>query len=764
MKFKKHFVLLCLSFLLVSFFVPSYVKGLLPIPADTIIGLYHPYRDLYANNYPNGIPFKNFLTTDPVRQQYPWKYLSINEEKKFELPLWNPYTFSGTPLLANFQAGPFYILNLVFLLFAFPIGWSIFIIAQPLLAGVFLYLLLRQYRVASFAAFIGGFVFAYSGFSVAWLEWGNIGNTALWLPLVLLCIEKLIIHDKSQEMKKIVLWNVLFIFALVNSLFAGHLQTFFYLFIVSFLYILVRWWQYGKQRKVIWFFTINYLLFVIITIPQWYPTLQFISVSARNLDQAIWQKEGWFIPWQHLVQFIAPDFFGNPSTLNYFGVWNYGEFIGYIGLLPLLFAFFAILFRRDRETIFFSTILLVGCIFALPNTVSALPYHFQIPFLATAQPTRLLFIIDFCLAVLAGLGVDAFLRTKKQSIILPLLICMGGIFIFIWGILLFSPEILQTTAENVHVAIRNMQLPTLLLFGITMILGIFLMVKNDRIRFILLLALLILTVADISRFAGKFTPFSRTEYLYPATDTISFLQKNLTHYRFVSIDSRILPPNFSVMYGLQTVEGYDPLYLQRYAELIAASERKKPDISTPLNFNRIITPHEYESRIIDLLGVKYILSLHDLTSPKVKKVFQERETRIYENTAVLPRAFFVEHVTLISDGDKKRAINFLFDPKHNFHTEAVVEVAPHAKLERTEYASGSAEIETYGPNLVSIRTKSVGEGFLVFTDSYYSTWKALIITDARKLQRVPIYRTNYAFRGVVVPPGEHVIEFTSTLF
>src|SRR5258708_38390044 len=77
------------------------LKGKLPIPADTIVGLYYPFRDLYAATNPNGIPFKNFLITDPIRQQYPWRLLSITLEKQGLFPLWNPYNFAGTPLLAN---------------------------------------------------------------------------------------------------------------------------------------------------------------------------------------------------------------------------------------------------------------------------------------------------------------------------------------------------------------------------------------------------------------------------------------------------------------------------------------------------------------------------------------------------------------------------------------------------------------------------------------------------------------------------------------
>ena len=77
-----------LGFILITgiFFWQFLLRGLLPIPADTIIGLYHPYRDSYAKNYPNGIPFKNFLITDPVRQQYPWRNLSIKNIKELSFP------------------------------------------------------------------------------------------------------------------------------------------------------------------------------------------------------------------------------------------------------------------------------------------------------------------------------------------------------------------------------------------------------------------------------------------------------------------------------------------------------------------------------------------------------------------------------------------------------------------------------------------------------------------------------------------------------
>jgi hypothetical protein len=293
------------------FFVPLLFQGKIPIAADTIVGLYHPFRDLYIKDYPRGIPFKNFLVTDPVRQQYPWRFLGVNLWKHMQLPLWNPYNFSGGPLLSNVQSAVFYPLNIMFFTFPFSIAWSLLVVLQPLLAGVFLYLYLRYKNIERIPSFLGSIVFAFSGFSIAWMEWNTILHVALWLPIILLAQEKLF---KEKSIK----WIVIFIFAQCSAFFAGHLQTFFYIFLIQILYLIARIIQISKleKQKIIlrksFLFIMLGAVVVIITSIQWIPTLQHIFLSARDIDLN-WQKEGWFLPWQHLIQFIAPDFFGNPS-------------------------------------------------------------------------------------------------------------------------------------------------------------------------------------------------------------------------------------------------------------------------------------------------------------------------------------------------------------------------------------------------------------------------------------------------------------------
>lgn len=763
-KLSKNKIFITIFFIIfLVFFYNFFIRGFLPVPSDAIVGLYHPFRDLYVSTFPSGIPFKNFLITDPVRQIIPWKFIAIESIFKLKLPLWNPYEMTGTPLLANFQSGPFYILNLVFLLKPFYVSWGFFIFLQPLLAAIFTFYYVCNLGISRKAAFLGGLTFSFSGFFVAWLEWGNILHTALWLPLILLSVDKIIIVERENEKipnaKYKILktqrygWPIVFVFSLVSAFFAGHLQTFFYLFILSLFYLIARLIQFRKSLKVCMLFIVCYLLFIILTAVQWLPTLQFILLSARNIDQVNRLNAGWFIPWQNLIQFLAPDFFGNPTTLNYWGVWNYGEMVGYVGVLPLIFASFAIFKRYDRKTIFFGTVFFLCLIFSLPTFFAKLPFILNIPFLSTAQPTRLLVLTDFSLAILTALGFEYFDKTKKG--ISEILLFFLAAILFIWAFIFYlNSRMNWISEENILIAKRNMILPTILFAISSFFICLFSRLKkNSRSALIFYLIFFLLTVLDLLRFAFKFTPFTNKNYFFPQTKIINFLENQQKPFRIVSADSRIFPPNLSSFYKIESIEGYDPLYLLNYGEFIAALERNKPNIDLPLGFNRIITPHNIDSKFIDILNVKYALSLNDLSSSKFKKVFQEGQTRVYENKNVYPRAFFVNN--LLIGKSKIETLSAMFGNK--LDKTAIINDAN--VLPKSNLSIGEIDFIKYENDKIQLSVRNNGDGFLVLTDSFYPGWHALI--DGAQVR---IYKTDYAFRGIFVPSGRHQVLFYMSLF
>ncbi|HUQ85037.1 MAG TPA: hypothetical protein VM077_01825 [Candidatus Limnocylindrales bacterium] len=758
-----------LIFLVIIFSIfsnPFLFRDKLPIPADTIIGLYNPFRDLYAKDYPNGIPFKNFLITDPVRQQYPWRNLVIDIEKKLQIPLWNPYSFAGYPLLANFQSASFYPFNFLLLILPFSIGWSVFILLQPILAGFFLYLYLESLKLRKSASLLGAITFSFCGFTTAWLEWGTIIHTGLWLPLILLSVDKINLYfnnfkNSYKEIRnnKFMLWSLVFVLSLVSAFFAGHLQTFFYLFLTVYVYIFVCWFKSGQSKKPAIVFIILTFIFLILTLVQWLPTVKFIDLSARSIDQD-WQKIGWFIPWQNVIQFVVPDFFGNPTTLNYWGIWNYAEFVGYVGILPLFTASIAIFYRRDKKTLFFGTIFFLSLLFSFQTFFAKIPYLLKIPFISSAQPSRLLFLTDFSLAVLGAFGTDQLIRNYKLKQVIYSLVITTIMFGGLWIFVLVGKDLIPSLSlENLNVAKHNLYFPTAIFVIIAMLLISYGVFKNIKLRTVIITSLLIITCIDLLRFSDKFTPFTKKVYLFPQTKALTFLQSQKGQFRIIANDSRILPPNFSVMYHLQTLEGYDPLYLLRYGELIAALERNKPEVSPPFGFNRIITPHNIDSRLIDLLGVKFVLSLSDIKSAKFQKVFEEGQTKVYENNQVYDRAFFIKNI--IPAVNKNEAITALFDNKIDLKDSAIAE---NWDITKITFASGSASIVEYKENKVEVLVKNEEEAFLVLMDTFYPTWNAFVcVGSGKNCQELKIYLTNYNFRGVIVPKGEHKVIFKNSL-
>ncbi len=71
------------------------------------------------------------------------------------------------------------------------------------------------------------------------------------------------------------------------------------------------------------------------------------------------------------------------------------------------------------------------------------------------------------------------------------------------------------------------------------------------------------------------------------------------------------------------------------------------------------------------------------------------------------------------------------------------------------YATGEIELVEYKPNYLKYTAKTEGEAFAVFSEIYYDKgWKAYIDGE-----EAPYRRVDYVLRGMVLPAGEHTIEW-----
>lgn len=405
---RKHFFfsswpLLVFLLIFFVFFYKVFFSHLLPLPSDLLVSWYFPYALGGWNGYSPAITHKEFIASDVIRQLYPWKNLAVSMLKSGQFPLWNPYAFSGTPLLANLQSAVFYPTIILFFFLPFQTAWVWNILSQSILAVLFMYLFLRSLHLSRSASFFGGIAFAFMGYMNIWFEWGVVGHTAVWLPFVLFGLTKF--SEKKQ--KKFLLFSSI---GLAMSLFAGHAQTAGYIYVLSFIYAL---WMIGKRKRELFTILWVFLLGIGLGAVQLLPSLELLSLSARDVPDSTRIFHYFQLPLQHLLTIFAPDFFGNPAVGNFWGK-DYGEFMAYFGIVALTFAAIALWNKRHVPTVrFFFIVSGIALLFAVPFIFSESLLFFHIPIFGTGVPARTLFLFEFSFVVIAAYGVEAFITQKK---------------------------------------------------------------------------------------------------------------------------------------------------------------------------------------------------------------------------------------------------------------------------------------------------------------------------------------------------------------
>ncbi|MBI2371416.1 MAG: hypothetical protein HYV08_14495, partial [Deltaproteobacteria bacterium] len=101
---------------------------------------------------------------DVIQQAYPYRQLAVSLLAAGELPLWNPFTMAGVPLLANIQVGALYPPHVLpFLVLPFDVAFGLQSVLPLVLAGLGMYAYLRSLGLLLLPALIGGVVFSFSG-------------------------------------------------------------------------------------------------------------------------------------------------------------------------------------------------------------------------------------------------------------------------------------------------------------------------------------------------------------------------------------------------------------------------------------------------------------------------------------------------------------------------------------------------------------------------------------------------------------------------
>ena len=755
---------LLLMVLISLFFFWPVLEGRIPFPGDLLISEYNPWKSYSFLGYNPGSYPNKAQYFDVLRQIYPWRTLGISQLMSGSIPLWNPYNFSGAPLLANFQSAVFYPFSVIYKFIPQVWGWSILVISQPLLALAFTYLYARRIEISKFGSAFCATSFAFSSFMTVWLEYNTIGHVVLWFPLLLLCTEHLL-------NKKDVKWILLFVASFIFSLFAGHIQVFAYLFGFLVIYLLFRARSLRKNlTKNFIFFAVLILVSLGISGVQTVPGAELIMQSARSPHPYSLLIEKILIqPWQ-LIMFLIPDFFGNPVTRNYYPTDTYIGKVTSVGIVSALFIIIGILGRNKMKTFYLSICILI-LILVTRNPFSEIFYRISIPLISSSSPTLSVFLFCFGSSILAGIGIDTLIKgnfnLKKYFYISTSFILL---FIFITLTVFILSKMNLLSLENLKISLRN-TLYSFILAGLSL-LFLFGAVVNKKLRYVFLVCLLVINIFDLWRLFYKFNPFSEKELVFPKTSILEYLKKENGTDRFWGYGHAAVEANFATQYNLFSPDGYDPLYPKSYGEFIESSKngkiekvfnvRNRSDAKIAPGFGENdLSSNSQRLRVLDLLGVKYILDrVENASSEKTfpqdrfKLVFQDNGWKVFENMKASPRMFLTSDYKFYSNTVEFEKLFFdkNFDPSKTLLFKSSLK--DKVKLKYAEGSRNSVELVRYSPQKITSRIETDRDMLLFLSDTYYPGWKASL--DGRTTD---IYKADYAFRAIIIPAGIHNAEF-----
>lgn len=785
-------------------FWPVTVGGQTLLPFDNLYS-FLPWQ-AFAPQIGITVP-QNQLLGDLVLQNLVWKNFVLESLRGGELPLWNPYLFSGVPFLAAGQHSALYPLSIIYWLLPLPQAYGWFTLLHFFLAGCFAYFFLRTIGLGRWASFLGGTVYSSSLFMVVHVVFPMILGAVVWLPLILAFLELAVeTQEPSPHLRRItsplpyLLGGSL---AMGMQFLAGHAEFSYYIILVTVFYATMRlgafWWLQRKTRETLRL-GLGVLTMLVLGIGlgagQLVPLYELVRLNFRQAAADYNQIIGYAYPLRQIITFFVPDFFGNPSHHQYFdlfsrqilsftknfngapvdnpfwGIKNYVEAGAYIGILPLILATLALLRSRSKYVVIFAILALVSLLLVFGTALYVLPFYLLPGYQQLHTPFRWIFPYTLALAVLAAFGADYLLKKSRTALRLGAVVSgLGALLILAATLIYLNPDSFLGLAQTFlssnpqaqrgfadgQVFLSYQWRNLLLLAAATTIAGLALLLLHSiKWRGTAQLLGAGGLIFDLLLVAGGFNPSVDPKLGEFTPRAISFLQEDQSLFRITTLDSpgqKILNPNSAMPYGLQDIRGYDSIILQRYTEFMGLIAPQGE-----LIFNRIAPltdPTTLDSPLLDLLNVKYVLTTQEIDRTGWRLVY-DGELRIYENQEVLPRAFAVPQAEVVSDPHTLAQRLLAIDPREVVLLE---EDPPQNFTANNTGQRAAVEVVEYRLNEVVISAQMPGPGWLVLTDSYFPGWQAFVSSGGESGEEAPIYRADLNFRAVRLPAGSSTVTF-----
>jgi hypothetical protein len=544
------------------------------------------------------------------------------------LPLWNPYIFSGMPLLGSAQGGTLFPPNWLYLVFSATVATNLMVVASYMIAALGAYLYARRAGASIAGSVLTSLAWQWGGFLVGQIGHINIVQTGAMLPWVLWAVDG---YGAGAGRK----WGVLLAALVALQTFVGHQQTLAYSLLLASAYAVASAFAVRESRaRYLWslvFVAVGLLLAAV----QILPTFELLRNSLRA-ESTYEFFTSFSMPPRMIQTLLAPYVAGGGDgwlfRAPYVGPPYYGEMAGYVGVLGLMLALCAVVFRRDARTKFWAAAAIVCLTLALGRYAPLRFYKliYYVPVLNLFRvPARHLMEAEFALAVLAGRGLTALRAARADSRTMRRVVTVGACVILLtcvvvtWG----RPDDFRLAREAPVGFLRAPELFVPVLVACVSAWVLLSFAKGRRGATVLLVALLALDLALWGQSSGwRQSSPKADEELWREPETVKFLHahgaQDPAGYRILTaphaFDPAVPPvppsvshstewslwtqPDVYMMSGVPNAAGYDGFGLARYSRL-AGEMKVWGELTDP------DTTLRGESRDIDLLNVRYLLSM-----------------------------------------------------------------------------------------------------------------------------------------------------------
>ncbi len=671
------------------------------------------------------------------------------------LPLWNPYLYGGAPFAADIQTGLFYPLHLLVFTLVPAVTYRLLenlAVLHVWLAGACMYVCLRGLLPDSHAvkippALAGATAFMLSDFFVVHLGNLNMIEAAAWLPLTFVLLHRALTDDRPWL--AVAAGGVLAV-----TYYAGHVQPFLMTVLLLAGYAVLRAaiaasaaWSDRRQvltavRRHAALLALMLVVAAGLAAPLALPSLEMASYSVR-VDLSYSAAMQYSLAPAQLIGMLVPGFFARDPG-QFWGPWDRVE-MGYLGVLPLLLALLALAMRREPlvRALGLLSVLALFLAFGGYSVLQGWLHTFVPGFDKLRAPARFTYLLDFGLAALAALGMDALLRPLDHRARLALrsaVKLLVGAFLVaaavgtpvIYTTLLASQDKDATIFERAGRAANGWAF-FLLLAGLSLA---WLLSRRRRTAGAGLAGwtgLLLIAVDLISLGSGVDVGTQDPTTGFRHDGAVAFLKQDPGYWR---LDTRtdvwdVWQPDLSLVAGIQDVSGiWNPLALADYETYWG-------------NLGSRTSP------LYDFLTARYVVGHKNVKLDPAKFTLAydgDPSVSVYRNAGALPRAQVLYNANVLQ---RDQILTALRDPGFNPARSVLLEDGqPLAGA----VANSPVTITAYGANAMTLEVQPVAAGYLVLSEVWYPGWRARVDGQER-----PVLRANFAFRAVAVAPGDRQI-------